>query len=170
MFEDEKSLGAGTAGLTIAEYSPRYICNHCSVFIFSLFSSFRRSYSNTLLRQSTDDKSSSSSYTMNGAEFGSSETTLLNLDDHSNSSKDFGTTPTPSNDLMNGGHVFEELGAIGGGNDIEKEVIPKVETPKRGRPRKAPGTATTKSSRRKESNEDSEVAEDVSYLMDVGSE
>ncbi|CAI2350697.1 unnamed protein product [Caenorhabditis sp. 36 PRJEB53466] len=142
VFEDEKSLGAGTAGLTIAEYSPR------------------RSYSNTLLRQSTDDKSSNSSYAMNGAEFGSSETTLLNLDDHSNSSKDFGTTPTPSMDLNNGGPVFEELGTIGVSNEGDKDLVPKVETPKRGRPRKAPGAPTTKNSKRKASNEDSEVAED----------
>lgn len=140
VFEGEKSLGAGTAGMTIAEYSPR------------------RTYSNTLMRQSTDDKSSNSSF-VNGAEYGSSETTLLNLDDHSNQSKDFGTTPTPTMELSNGGHVFEELGSMGGGN-VESEGIQTVETPKRGRPRKAPGTSTTKSSKRKESQEDSEISDE----------
>lgn len=141
VFEGEKSLGAGTAGMTIAEYSPR------------------RSYSNTLIRQSTDDKSSNSSY-VNGAEYGSSETTLLNLDDHSNHSKDFGTTPTPTTELSNGGQVFEEIGSMGSGSvEGDEKLFPTVETPKRGRPRKAPGT-TTKSSKRKESNEDSEISED----------
>ncbi|EGT47669.1 hypothetical protein CAEBREN_30067 [Caenorhabditis brenneri] len=139
VFEGEKSLGAGTAGMTIAEYSPR------------------RSYSNTLIRQSTDDKSSNSSF-VNGADYGSSETTLLNLDDHSNQSKDFGTTPTPTMESSNGGHVFEDIGSIGG--NVESEVSATVETPKRGRPRKTPGTTTTKSSKRKESQGDSEVAED----------
>uniref|UniRef100_A0A1I7TFU6 MLF1-interacting protein n=1 Tax=Caenorhabditis tropicalis TaxID=1561998 RepID=A0A1I7TFU6_9PELO len=142
VFEGEKSLGSGTAGMTIAEYSPR------------------RSYSNTLLRQSTDDKSSNSSFT-NGVEYGSSETTLLNLDDHSNQSKDFGKTPTPTMELSNGGHVFEELGSISTGNiESEEKTITSMETPKRGRPRKVPGT-TTKSSKRKESNGDSEISEDV---------
>lgn len=142
VFEGEKTLGAGTAGMTIAEYSPR------------------RSYSNTLLRQSTDDKSSNSSFA-NGADYGSSETTLLNLDDHSNHSKDFGVIPTPTTDLSNGGHIFEELGSIGGGSmDTEEKLIPVMDTPKRGRPRKAPGTTTSKPSKRKESNEDSEVSED----------
>lgn len=142
VFEGEKSLGSGTSGMTIAEYSPR------------------RSYSNTLLRQSTDDKSSNSSFA-NGADFGSSETTLLNLDDHSNQSKDFGTTPTPSMELSNGGNVYEEIGSVGGGNvEGEEKAIPTIETPKRGRPRKNAGSTTTKSSKRKESNEDSEVSED----------
>ncbi|CAL2040663.1 unnamed protein product [Caenorhabditis brenneri] len=143
VFEGEKSLGAGTAGMTIAEYSPR------------------RSYSNTLIRQSTDDKSSNSSF-VNGADYGSSETTLLNLDDHSNQSKDFGTTPTPTMESSNGGHVFEDIGSIGG--NVESEVSATVETPKRGRPRKTPGTTTTKSSKRKESQGDSEVAEDKDDL------
>uniref|UniRef100_A0A8R1HNH5 Uncharacterized protein n=1 Tax=Caenorhabditis japonica TaxID=281687 RepID=A0A8R1HNH5_CAEJA len=145
VFEDEKSLGAGTAGLTIAEYSPR------------------RSYSNTLLRQSTDDKSSNSSYAANGNEYGSAETTLLNLDDHSNSSKDF-ATPTPTMELSaNGGHVFEEIGAMSRHEEDFTPLIPKADTPKRGRPRKAAGTPATTSkqnNRRKESNEDSEVSED----------
>ncbi|CCD83517.1 Histone acetyltransferase [Caenorhabditis elegans] len=149
VFEDEKSLGAGTAGMTIAEYSPR------------------RSYSNTLLRQSTDDKSSTSSYNANGGEYGgSTETTLLNLDDHSNSSKDYGMTPTTpaapvassvTSDLGGGGgQVFEEIGAIGGGMSTESSLDDKsaVKIPKRGRPCKAPGTtATNKSTKRKESQD-----------------
>lgn len=141
VFEDEKTLGAGTAGMTIAEYSPR------------------RSYSTTLIRQSTDDKSSNSSFA-NGGDYGSNETTLLNLDDHSNHSKDF--APTSNADLNNGGQVFEELGAIGtvANGDTEEKSASVMDTPKRGRPRKAPGMPTTKQSKRKESQEDSEMSED----------
>lgn len=142
VFEDEKTLGAGTAGMTIAEYSPR------------------RSYSNTLIRQSTDDKSSNSSFA-NGADYGSSETTLLNLDDHSNHSKDFGATPTPAAELSNGGHMFEELRPIGAGTvETEEKSTPVMDTPKRGRPRKAQGAISAKSTKRKESVEDSEMSED----------
>lgn len=137
VFEDEKTLGAGTAGMTIAEYSPR------------------RSYSTTLVRQSTDDKSSNSSFA-NGGDYGSNETTLLNLDDHSNHSKDF----APATDLNNGGQVFEELGPMGsvGNGEPEEKSTSNMDTPKRGRPRKAPGMPTTKQSKRKE--EDSEMSED----------
>ncbi|CAP24262.2 Protein CBG03357 [Caenorhabditis briggsae] len=142
VFEDEKTLGAGTAGMTIAEYSPR------------------RSYSNTLVRQSTDDKSSNSSFA-NGADYGSSETTLLNLDDHSNHSKDFASTPTA--ELNNGGQIYEELGSIGGGTqESEDKSTPAVETPKRGRPRKTPGMPAKSSSKQHQSQEDSEMSEDVS--------
>ncbi|UMM29037.1 hypothetical protein L5515_011596 [Caenorhabditis briggsae] len=140
VFEDEKTLGAGTAGMTIAEYSPR------------------RSYSNTLVRQSTDDKSSNSSFA-NGADYGSSETTLLNLDDHSNHSKDFASTPTA--ELNNGGQIYEELGSIGGGTqESEDKSTPAVETPKRGRPRKTPGMPAKSSSKQHQSQEDSEMSED----------
>lgn len=141
VFEDEKTLGAGTAGMTIAEYSPR------------------RSYSNTLIRQSTDDKSSNSSFA-NGAEYGSSETTLLNLDDHSNHSKDF--VPSSAADLSNGGQIFEEIGSIGcvGNGDMEEKSTSSMDTPKRGRPRKAPGMPVAKQSKRKESQEDRELSED----------
>ncbi|CAB3409262.1 unnamed protein product [Caenorhabditis bovis] len=76
VFEDEKALGAGTANLTIAEYSPR------------------RSYSNShVSRQPVEDKTNTMIYMPNGDN--SNETTLLNLDEHSNSSKGI-ATPTPN--------------------------------------------------------------------------